>query len=282
MTALTPSARPPAITLDPPDLRDLELDVVDGDIVIMRINRPERMNSQTVRMFTEYNLVARALRDSHARALIITGAGEQAFCRGFDPDEIDVITRMGVRDCLKFQETATNGIHALHALPFPVIAAIHGAATGAGLALALACDVRIAAPTARLSAAFVRVGLSAGELGTSWQLTRLVGPGRAAEIAYTARIVGADEALRIGLVNRVVPSDSLMDSVLELARQISTNSPGGMKITKRALQHNEEIGSYASAMELENRGQALLAQTSDMPEALEAFKQRRPPLFTGE
>jgi enoyl-CoA hydratase/carnithine racemase len=282
MTATTPAARRWTITFDPPDLRDLELEIVDGDIAIMRINRPDRMNTQTVRMFTEHNLVARALRESHARALIITGAGERAFCPGFDLDEIDVITRMGVRDFLKFQETATNGIRALHSLPFPVIAAIHGPATGGGLALALACDVRIAAPTAKLSAAFVKVGLSAGELGASWQLTRLVGPGRAAEIVYTARVIGAEEALRIGLVNRVVPTESLMDEALELARQISSNSPGGMKITKRALQHNEEIGSYAAALVLENRGQALLAQTSDMREALAAFKEHRQPRFSGE
>ncbi|HEY2042290.1 MAG TPA: enoyl-CoA hydratase/isomerase family protein [Jatrophihabitans sp.] len=282
MTPTRPAAQPWTIAFEPPDLRDLELEVVDGAIAILRINRPDRMNTQTVRMFTEHNLVARALRESHARALIITGAGERAFCPGFDLDEIDVITRMGVRDFLKFQETATKGIQALHSLPFPVIAAIHGAATGGGLALALACDVRIAAPTAKLSAAFVKVGLSAGELGTSWHLTRLVGPGRAAEIVYTARVVGAQEALRIGLVNRVVPTESLMEEALELARQISSNSPGGMKITKRALQHNEEIGSYGSAMELENRGQALLAQTSDMREALAAFKQRRPARFSGE
>jgi enoyl-CoA hydratase/carnithine racemase len=277
----TSTTGPVRITFDPPELRDLDLEVVDGDIVIMRINRPERMNSQTVRMFTEHGLVARALRDSHARALIITGAGDRAFCAGFDLDEIDVITRMGVRDFLKFQETATGGIYQLHALPFPVIAAIHGPATGGGFALALSCDIRLAAPTAKFSAAFVKVGLSAGELATSWHLTRLVGPGRAAEIAYTARIVGADEALRIGLINRIVPSEHLLDEALALARTIAGNSPGGMKLTKRSLQRNEEIGSYHSAMELENRGQTLLSQTSDMPEALSAFKERRAPRFSG-
>jgi enoyl-CoA hydratase/carnithine racemase len=268
-------------TFEPPELRDIELEVVDGDIVIMRINRPDRMNSQTVRMFTEHNVVARSLRDSHARALIITGSGQRAFCAGFDLDEIDVITRMGVRDFLKFQETSAGGLAAIHALPFPVIAAVHGAATGGGFALALACDIRIAAPTAKFSAAFVRVGLSAGELGTSWQLTRLVGAGRAAEIAYTGRIVGADEAARIGLVNRVVPSEQLLDEALDMARQISSNSPGGVKLSKQALQRNQEVGSYASAVELENRGQALLTRGSDMSEALVAFKEHRMPRFTG-
>ena len=267
--------------LDPPELQTLSLEVLEGDIVVMRINRPERMNSQTVRMFTEHNVVANALRDSHARALIITGAGERAFCAGFDLEEIDVITRMGVRDFLKFQEVATGGIAAIRALPFPVIAAIHGPATGGGFALALAADIRLAAPTAKFSAAFVKVGLSAGELGTSWQLTRLVGPGRAAEIAYTARIVKAEEAARIGLVNRVVPSEELMDDALALARSISANSPGGVKVSKRAIQSNLEVGSYRAAMELENRGQALLTRGSDMAEALTAFREKRDPRFTG-
>jgi enoyl-CoA hydratase/carnithine racemase len=266
---------------EPPDLREIELEVLDGDIVIMRINRPDRMNSQTVRMFTEHNLVARSLRDSHARALLITGSGQRAFCAGFDLDEVEVITRMGVRDYLKLQETATNGLAAIHALPFPVISAIHGAATGGGFALALASDIRLAAPSAKFSAAFVRVGLSVGELGVSWQLTRLVGPGRAAEIAYTGRIVAAEEAARIGLVNRVVPAEDLMDEALDVARAISRNSPGGVRMSKRALQCNLEVGSYASALELENRGQALLTRGSDMAEALAAFKQHRAPRFTG-
>ena len=106
-----------------------------------------------------------ALRDSVLRALIVTGAGERAFCAGFDLDEIDVITSMGVREFLKFQETATGGIQSIRHLPFPVIAAVHGPATGGGLALALAADIRLAAPTAKFSAAFVKVGLSVGEWG---------------------------------------------------------------------------------------------------------------------
>lgn len=279
MTAPTVVSR---FRFDPPQLETLSLEAARGDVVVMRINRPERMNSQTVRMFHEHGIVARALRDSHARALIITGAGERAFCAGFDLAELDVITTMGVRDFLKFQEIATGGIAALRALPFPVIAAIHGPATGGGFALALSADVRLAAPTAKFAASFVKVGLSAGELGTSWNLSRLVGPGRAAEIMYTARVVGAGEAERIGLVNRVVPSERLLDEALELATAMAANSPSGVTFSKRAIQRNLEIGSYRAAMELENRGQALLTRTPDMPEALAAFEQRRPPHFTGE
>lgn len=266
---------------NPPALETLKLEVLDGDIVVMTINRPDRMNSQTVKMFEEHNTVALALRDTNARALIIRGAGERAFCAGFDLDEIDVITTMGVRGFLTFQEVATGGIAAIRNLPFPVIAAIHGPATGGGLALALSADIRLVAPTAKFSAAFVKVGLSVGELGTSYHLTRLVGPGRAAEIAYTARLVHAEEAVRIGLANRMVPTEDLMDEAVALATAIAANSPGGIRISKRALQRNQEVASYAAALEMENRGQTMLTQSPDMPEALAAFREKRPPRFTG-
>ena len=269
------------VQIDFPALEQLTFEVLPGDIGVLRINRPDRMNSQTVRMFSEYGEAAFALRDARLRALVLTGTGERAFCAGFDLDEISVITEMGVREFLKFQETATGGIQAIRHLPFPVIAAVHGPATGGGLALALAADIRLAAPTAKFSAAFVKVGLSMGELGTSYNLTRLVGPAKAAEIGYTARIVLADEAERIGLVNRVVPTESLFDEALAMARLISQNSPGGVRMSKRAIQRNQEVTSYAAALELENRGQALMAQTSDMPEALAAFREKRDPRFTG-
>ncbi|MFC9553423.1 enoyl-CoA hydratase/isomerase family protein [Rhodococcus sp. NPDC056960] len=266
----------------PPQLETLTLEVIEGKIAVLTIDRPDRMNSMTVKMFEEFNTAAYALRDTDARALIIRGAGDRVFCAGFDLDEIHVITEMGVREFLRFQETATGGLAALYHLPFPVIAAIHGAASGGGLALALAADIRLAAPTAKLNAAFVKVGLSVGELGTSWKLTRLVGPGRAAEIAYTARFVGAEEAARIGLVNRVVSSEDLFDEAVAVAEAIASNSPGGVRMSKRALQRNQEVTSYSAALELENRGQALLTRGADMPEALAAFKEKRAPRFTGQ
>ncbi|MDH6285025.1 enoyl-CoA hydratase/isomerase family protein [Prescottella agglutinans] len=265
----------------PPQLETLTLEVLEGSIAVLTINRPGRMNSMTVRMFEEFNTVAFALRDTDARALIIRGAGTRSFCAGFDLDEIHVITEMGVREFLRFQETAAGGLAALRHLSFPVIAAVHGAASGGGMSLALAADIRLVDPTAKFNAAFVKVGLSVGELGTSWQLTRLVGPGRAAEIAYTARFVGADEAVRIGLANRVVESDALFDEAVALAQQIATSSPGGIRTSKRALQRNQEVTSYDAALELENRGQALLTRCADMPEALAAFKEKRAPHFTG-
>ena len=264
-----------------PDLETLAVDLRPDGVAVLTVDRPERANSQTTTMFAEFTTAAYALRDSGARALILRGAGEKAFCSGFDLAEIDVITTMGALEFLRFQELATAGVAAIRDLPFPVIAAVHGAAAGGGLSLALAADIRLAAPTAKFACSFVTVGLSVGELGTSWQLSRLLGYGRAAEIAYTGRTVGAEEAERIGLVNRVVPSESLVDEAFALAAAISANSPGGVRLSKRALQRNQEIASYAAALELENRGQALLTRTADMPEALAALRERRTPDFTG-
>jgi enoyl-CoA hydratase/carnithine racemase len=249
-------------------------------VVVATLNRPERLNAQTFRMFDELAALPHFVAaDDELRVLIITGAG-RAFCAGFDLDEIDRLTSMGVREFLAFQELATGAMADIRGLRVPVIAAVNGAATGGGLALSLAADIRLASPSAKFSAAFVKVGLSVGELGTSWHLTRLLGPGRAAEFAYTARFIEAEEAERIGLVNRVVPAGELLDQTLAMAAQICTNSPGGVQLSKRALQANQDV-SYSAALELENRGQALLTRGEDMPEALAAFKDKRQPQFTG-
>jgi enoyl-CoA hydratase/carnithine racemase len=262
-------------------LETLRVELRPDGIAVLTVNRPERANSQTVTMFHDHNAAALALRDSGARALILRGAGEKAFCSGFDLAEIHTITEMATLDFLRFQEVAASGLVALASLPFPVIAAIHGPAVGGGLALALTADVRLAAPSAKLSCAFVRVGLSCGELGTSYVLTRLLGYGRAAELGFTGRVVAAAEAERIGLVNRVVPADQLFAEADALAAAIARNSPGGIRLSKRALLRNREIASYEAALELENRGQALLTRADDMPEALAAFQERREPRFTG-
>jgi enoyl-CoA hydratase/carnithine racemase len=262
-------------------LETMLLERPEPGVAVLTLNRPDRLNAMTIRMFEELSAVPHGLKDDDdLRTLIITGAG-RGFCAGYDLDRIDEITRMGVREFLKFQELATGGLAAIRGLRVPVIAAVNGAAAGGGMSLALAADIRLAAPEARFNAAFVKIGLSVGELGTSWTLTRLVGPGRAAEIAYTGRFVDAEEAERIGLVNRVVPGESLMDEAMALAARIAANSPAGVQLSKRALQANLETGSYAAALETENRGQALLTRGTDMPEALEAFKQRREPRFTG-
>lgn len=255
---------------DPVRLETLRVELRDDGVAVLTLNRPDRANSQTPLMFHEFHDAAAALRHSGARALIVRGAGTRAFCAGFDIAELHAIGEMGTLEFLTFQETATRGVTAIRELPFPVIAAIHGPATGGGLSLALACDVRLAAPSATLSCAFVRVGLSCGELGTSFALTRLIGYGRAAEMGFTGRVVAAEEAARIGLVNRVVAAERLFDEADALAAAIASNSPGGIRTTKRALLRNQEVTSYGAVLELENRGRALLSRAEDMPAALHA------------
>ncbi|MCW2786631.1 MAG: enoyl-CoA hydratase/carnithine racemase, partial [Marmoricola sp.] len=193
-------------------------------IFLASLNRPDRANAMTNTMFAELEDVARSLGSSRrARVLIITGAGF-AFCGGYDLDDAEVLPTLSTAQALDQQELAARALGAVRALGIPVIAAVNGAAAGGGLSLALAADIRIASPKAKFNAAFVRIGLSAGDLGASWLLPRLIGTGAAAEIAFTGRMVHADEAERIGLVNRVVPEDELLECCGQLADQIVANS----------------------------------------------------------
>jgi len=248
--------------------RTLAFDEHRRGIVVMSVNRPHRANSQTVEMFGEIAWATATLRNAPLRALIITGAGGKAFCTGFDLDEVDVLTRMSVSDFTDLVETAASGSTGLRALPYPAIAAVSGPAAGGGLSLALAADIRIADNTASFSAGFVRVGLSIGELGTSWNLVRLIGPGRTAELAFTGRTVRAAEALRIGLADRLTETGSALEAAIELAETIAENSDDSMRSTKNALVRNLENNSFRSALEVDNRGQALALQVPTTRSAL--------------
>jgi enoyl-CoA hydratase/carnithine racemase len=248
--------------------RTLTFDEHPHGIVVMSVNRPHRANSQTVEMFGEIAWATATLRNARARALIITGAGGKAFCTGFDLDEVDVLTRMSVSEFTDLVETAASGSTGLRALPYSVIAAVSGPAAGGGLSLALAADIRIADNTASFSAGFVRVGLSIGELGTSWNLIRLIGPGRAAELAFTGRTVRAVEALRIGLADRLTETGTALDVAIELAETIAENSDDSTRSTKNALVRNLENNSFRSALEVDTRGQALAVQVPTTRSAL--------------
>ena len=217
------------------------------DGVVVTLDRPERLNAMTATMFAELEDSARALdREEALRVVVLTGAG-RGFCAGYDLADADELAHRGALEMLGLQERAARALAAIRGIRVPVIAAVNGAAAGGGLSLALAADIRLASPRAAFNAAFVRIGLSAGDLGASWLLPRLIGPAAAAELAYTGRMMDAAEAERTGLVNRVVPEDELL----------------------------------AAALELENRGQALLTRTEDMTEALAAFQDGRAPVFKG-
>ncbi|HRD11936.1 MAG TPA: enoyl-CoA hydratase/isomerase family protein [Mycobacterium sp.] len=230
---------------------------------LMTVNRPDRGNSQTVEMFGEIAWFAHVLRKAPLRALIITGAGGATFCTGFDLQEVEVIARMTIPEFNELVDTASAGTSGLRSLPYPVIAAISGPVAGGGLSLALSADIRLATATASFSAGFVRVGLSIGELGASWHLSRVIGPARAAEISFTGRTVKADEAVRMGLANRIVPVDGeqIVPAAVELAEEIVASSAEGVRASKNSLIRSAEIDSFIAALELENRSQVVCRTT---------------------
>src|SRR6201987_2295541 len=210
---------------------------LDG-VVQVTLNRPERFNAMTVTMFDELESVARAIGDDRdVRVVVLTGAGK-AFCAGYDLDEAEELPTLGALGMIDRQERAARALSAVRAVPVPVIAAVNGPAAGGGMSLTLMADIRLGSPAAKFNAAFVRIGLSAGDLGASWLLPRPIGPSGGAEMGFTGRIVEAEEAERLGLLNRVTGSNDLLDQTLAMASLIFANSPGGIRISKRALQAN--------------------------------------------
>jgi enoyl-CoA hydratase/carnithine racemase len=260
--------------LDTP-YQTLDLGAPAPGVVVVTLNRPDRYNAMTAMMFDELERAAIALDDEDdLRAVILTGAGK-AFCAGYDLADAEELPKLSPLGMLDLQERAARALVAIRSARVPVIAAVNGPAAGGGLSLALAADIRLASATASFNAAFVRIGLSAGDLGASWLLTRLIGPGAASEICFTGRIVAAAEAFALGLVNALSEPETLLDDALALAASIAANSPGGVQLSKRAIQRNQEITSFAAALELENRGQALLTRAEDLPAALAARAGKR-------
>ena len=251
------------------------------DVLLVTLDRPDRFNALTFGMFDAITDMCRDVEeDDSVRVVVLTGAG-RGFCSGLDLDAVAALLEMSPFEFLRGQEKWAGAAVALRRLTRPVIAAVNGAAAGAGLSLALASDMRIASTAAKFNAAFIRVGLTGGDMGSSWLLPRIVGLGLANELLLTGRFVLPDEALRIGLVNRVCEPDQLLDSALELAAQVSRNSPFGVRVTKQVVQANLGAATLELGIELENRNQALAAASSDMREALAAFTAARTPVFEG-
>jgi enoyl-CoA hydratase len=251
-------------------------------IARVTFNRPDRLNALSWPMVDEYlNLVQALGEDEALRVIILTGAG-RGFCAGLDLKQRD--DALGGADDVytvyRRQEKVSALATALRAIPHPVIAAVNGPAAGGGLAIALASDMRLCAPEASFHASFVRIGLSACDAGVSYTLPRIVGLGLASELMMTGRAVDAEEAARIGLVNRLVPADELQEAALALAEGIAANSPFGVWMTKKVLERNIDAPGIEAAVELENRTQVLATRTEDMTEALAAFRDKRPARFS--
>lgn len=248
-------------------------------IALLRLNRPANMNAlgdDTVAAIVR--LLDAVSADPEVRVLVITGEGK-GFCAGFDlglAAEAPGTAELGETAAwMMRQESFASLVTRLRALRQPVIAAVNGSASGAGLGLALAAEIRIAGRSARFNAAFVRVGMSSCDIGVSWLLPRCVGLSRAFDIMLTGRMVDAVEAERIGLVSEVVDDAQLMPRAMETARMIAANSAFGVWMTKRGTWANVEAGSLQAAIELENRTQILARTTGELGRAAEELLARR-------
>ena len=252
-----------------------------GATVVLTLDRPERLNALNTRMAGELmDAIARVRNDPELRVLVLTGEG-RAFCAGADVrtgDEVGVQrTAMEARDWLR--DTYQRLPLALHQLERPTIAAINGVAAGGGLDLACACDLRIAAESARFTSVFARIGLFPGT-GGCWLLPRIVGVERACELIWLGDTIDAAEALRIGLVSRVVPDGALRDTTLELAGRLAQAAPLAVRLAKNAIYRG--LGQdFATALEWAATAESITLTSADHQEGLAVTRERRTPQFRG-
>jgi len=253
----------------------------DGRLLVLTLNRPGRLNALTPELHARlHEAVAAAAQDPDVGALILTGAG-RAFCSGGDMG-----TGRGAGPAPTLEQRAdelrqhSDTARLLHTMPKPTIAMLNGTAAGAGLALALACDLRIASRQAVLTTSYVKVALS-GDLGISFFLTALVGSAKARELLFLSDKLDATEALRIGLVNRIEEPDALVGATRAMARPLADGPAIALRYIKRNLGLAER-GSLDQVLDSEAYGMARCGRTQDVKEAAAAFRDKRPPVFKGQ
>ena len=258
---------------------------VAGGVATLTLNLPDIRNPISDDGMVDEIVAACGLAqdDRGVNVLIITGAGP-AFCAGGNVKVIRERAGLGGGSPARVEDNYRRGIQriplAVHNLDIPTIAAVNGAATGAGCDLALMCDIRIGSTAARFSEPFVNLGLIPGD-GGGWFLPRRVGQQRAAELLFTGRFVEADEALDIGMVLKLVPPQALMDEARALAATIAGKPPQAIRFAKRLLRHSERL-TLSEFLDLSAAQQALAHHTNDHIEAIESFFEKRPGNFTGE
>jgi enoyl-CoA hydratase/carnithine racemase len=255
---------------------DILLDIEDG-VGTVTLNRPDRLNTLAL---TTIDQLADALAEVGAsdrvRVVVLAGSG-QRFCAGADQAE------MVAREPQAWEPIVRrylDPVRAIVAMDKPVIAALHGDAVGGGLGLALACDFRIAAEGVRMGAPFTPIGLAGCDMSAGWFLPRLVGLGTATDLMFTGRLVEANEALEIGLVHRVVPSEKFAAEVSALAQQLAAGPPIAYRWTKRAIHRSLGVDMNAE-FEFEVFAQVQCIQSEDHREGVRAFKEKRPAVFQG-
>ncbi len=254
------------------------LDPATG-VATITLNRPERLNALTFEVYRELRDTFAALDgEPGVRAVVLTGAG-RAFCTGGDVE--DIIGALFTRDAAglrEFTRMTCDVILNIRRCRRPVIAALNGTVAGAGAVIATACDLRVAAESARVAFLFVRVGLSGADMGAAWLLPRLVGLGRATELLMTGEFIDARRAHEIGLYQRLAPPERLMDDALALAAALARGPAPALSVTKRALDAEVTMG-LEQALAYEAEAQAALMEHPNFREAYEAFRAKREPAF---
>ena len=252
----------------------------DAGVATVTLNRPERKNPLTFESYAELRDTFRALVDTpEVKVVLLTGAGGN-FCSGGDVHEIiGPLTRMDGSGLLDFTRMTGDLVRAMRACPQPIVAAVEGVCAGAGAILAMASDLRLAAPNARTAFLFTRVGLSGADMGACAILPRIVGHGRAAELLFTGRSMSADEGLAWGFWNRL--SDEVLADAQTLARDLASGPTFAHAVTKRQLDAEWHV-PIEQALQMEAEAQAVCMETNDFRRAYEAFAAKRKPEFQGD
>jgi len=282
MTELTS----PAVLEDSPYARDWDVEAdhlavtaYDDGVVLVTLSNPERRNAMSDRMTVAWPRLMAALRtDRDVRAVVVTGAG-RAFCSGGDTGWIGSEPDSTVADLRARMLAFYRGWLSVRELEVPTIAAVNGAAVGAGAALALACDLRYAAASARFSVPFAKLGMHPG-MATTWLLPEVVGLSAARDLLLTGRAIDSGEMLRLGVVTSVSGDDEFLDGVVRLAHSVAGAAPVALRLSKAALAGGAHA-DFETAMQWEALAQSVTLATDDLQEGLAAAREKRPPRFTG-
>ena len=250
----------------------------DG-VATIRLNDPERLNALTFQTYGELEkLTAEMAHDDTVKVVVLTGTGK-GFCSGGRVDDIiGPLLKMKGDELYKFTRMTCNVVKNMRSLKKPIIAAVNGIAAGAGAMLMLASDLRIFSDKARAAFLFVKVGLSGADMGALYLLPRIVGMGRAAELVYFGDTIDAQEAHRIGLANRVVPGETLMEEAYKWANRLKDGPLYALGVTKELLEHEGNV-NLETALEMEAMAQARCMETPDFIEGYNAFIEKRPLRF---
>ncbi len=238
----------------------IEYEAVETGIGVLSLNRPRRYNAVSWEMMEELEAFWRErMEDLDAHVIVLRGNGDRGFCAGLDMKQTMERNReMDVDAFYRFQVRLARLTLAMRRAPQPIVCAVHGAAAGLGFSLALASDVRVVAPDARFSAAYINIGLGGADMACSYFLPRIIGAGRAYEFMLTGNFMSAEEAMALGMASRMVEGEVLVETAMELARAMNEKNPMGLRLTKEAINMNLDAGGLEQALQLEDRNQVLL------------------------